>query len=161
MKIPILGGSAHGRPLKLIAVLLVAAATGNALLAGCGGNKTEETTTTTTPAPTTTTTDTTTPAGTVETQTPATGDAAAIFKAKCSTCHGPDGHGDGPLSASLKPKPRNYHDKAYMATRTDEQLYESIYNGKSAMPAWGKTKILTEDQIRALVQYVRGLSQQP
>jgi mono/diheme cytochrome c family protein len=160
MKIPILRGSAHGRPLKLIAVLLVAAATGNALLAGCGGNKTEETTTTTTPAPTTTTTtDTTTPPAAVGTA--ATGDAAAIFKAKCATCHGPDGHGDGPLSASLKPKPRNYHDKAYMATRTDEQLYESIYNGKSAMPAWGKTKILSEDQIRSLVKFVRGLSQQP
>ena len=160
MKTQPLGGAALRRPLALVAALLVAAASGNALLAGCGaGNKSEQTAqnqSTTTTTPPAMPTDTSGTAG-------ATGaiDAGAIFKLRCATCHGPTGHGDGPGAVALNPKPRNYHDKAYMSTRTDEQLYNSIYNGKSQMPAWGKLGTLTPDQIRAMVAYVRKLSEQP
>lgn len=147
------------RPLSLIAALLVCFASGNALLAGCGGgSKSETATETPAPAPEATPTDTSAsaaPAGAI-----AQDEAAKIFKEKCSTCHGPEGRGDGPLSASLTPKPRNYHDAAYMNSVTDEQLYNSIFNGKSAMPAWGKTKVLTEPQIRGLITYVRSLQHQ-
>jgi high-affinity iron transporter len=149
------------RPLTLVAALLVAAASANAMIAGCGGNKsTENQATETTPAPTTSAT--ATPAESTGGSTAGSmGDAAAIFKAKCATCHGPTGHGDGPLAASLNPKPRNYHDKAYMATRTDDDLYNSIFNGKSAMPPWGKSGQLTSAQVHEMVAYVRSLSQQP
>jgi mono/diheme cytochrome c family protein len=30
-----------------------------------------------------------------------------LFMLNCQTCHGPEGHGDGPAGASLNPKPRN------------------------------------------------------
>ena len=159
MKTQPIGGAALRRPLALVAALLVAAASGNALLAGCGGgNKSEQTaqnqsTTTTPPAMPTDTSGTAGGTGAI--------DAGAIFKLRCATCHGPTGHGDGPGAVALNPKPRNYHDKAYMSTRTDEQLYNSIYNGKSQMPAWGKLGTLTPDQIRAMVAYVRKLSEQP
>ena len=43
---------------------------------------------------------------------------------------------------------------AYMGARTDDQLYEVIYNGKGSMPAWGKTGILTETQIRSAIMKV-------
>ncbi len=76
-------------------------------------------------------------------------------------CHGPDGRGDGPAAAGLNPKPRNYHDKAYMSTRTDAQLQETVFNGKGAMPAWGKSGVLTRDQIAAMVKYVRQLGATP
>src|SRR5688572_12346811 len=52
---------------------------------------------------------------------------AKVFTKNCALCHGPDGRGDGPGSVALKPKPRNFHDKAYMSTRTDEQLLEVIH----------------------------------
>jgi mono/diheme cytochrome c family protein len=146
----------------LIAALIVVAASCNALLAGCGGNKTSDSTSTTSSTPTTSTPATTPETtATVSTGPAATGDAATIFKQKCATCHGPSGHGDGPLSASLTPHPRNYHDKAYMATRTDEDLYNSIFNGKSAMPAWGKSGALTAAQVHEMVAFVRQLSQKP
>ena len=162
MKTPYSGGSAARRPLTLVAAIVIVVASSNALLAGCGGNKSSDTTSTTSSTPTTTTT--TTPPDTsaaVSTGPAATGDAATIFKQKCATCHGPSGHGDGPLAASLNPHPRNYHDKAYMATRTDDDLYNSIFNGKSAMPAWGKSGALTAAQVHEMVAYVRSLSQQP
>ena len=148
------------RPLTLVAALLVAAASVNAMIAGCGGNKsTENQSTEATPAPATSAT--ATPAESTGGGGAGSMDAAAIFKQKCATCHGPTGHGDGPLAASLNPKPRNYHDKAYMSTRTDEDLYNSIFNGKSAMPPWGKSGQLTSAQVHEMVAYVRSLSQQP
>jgi len=163
MKTPLSGGSATRRPLTLVAAVLIAVTSSNALLAGCGGNKSSESTSTTSTTPTTSTPTTSTSDTTaaVSTGPAATGDAATIFKQKCATCHGPSGHGDGPLAASLNPHPRNYHDKAYMATRTDDDLYNSIFNGKSAMPAWGKSGALTAAQVHEMVAYVRSLSQQP
>lgn len=86
---------------------------------------------------------------------------AAIFKERCALCHGPSGHGDGAAAKALKPPPRNFHDKAYMSTRTDEQLLEVIHNGKGAMPAWGKTGVLKDDEILAALRFVRSLADQP
>ena len=45
---------------------------------------------------------------------PARAQAAAkareIFSTRCTPCHGATGAGDGPASASLQPRPRNFHD---------------------------------------------------
>ena len=149
------------RPLLAVAVLLVAVALGNAVLAGCGGGKNNEqqsnNATTTTPA----TTESTGTSGGGTAATTAGFDPAKTFQEKCSTCHGPEGRGDGPAGAALNPKPRNYHDKAYMSTRTDQQLHDSIFNGKSAMPAWGKSGQLTDDQVWQMVKFVRELGSKP
>src|SRR5688500_17299864 len=32
---------------------------------------------------------------------------AEIFRTNCETCHGPQGHGDGPAGGSLDPKPQD------------------------------------------------------
>jgi len=84
---------------------------------------------------------------------------AKVFTTRCALCHGPDGHGDGPGSAALKPKPRNFHDMAYMSTRTDAQLLEVIHQGKGAMPKWGG--VLTEAEINAALAHVRELGKKP
>ena len=36
--------------------------------------------------------------------------ANTIYQERCSACHGAGGRGDGPGSATLTPKPRNYTD---------------------------------------------------
>jgi len=74
-------------------------------------------------------------------------------------CHGPNGKGDGPAAAGLNPKPRNHTDGSYMNSRTDEQLLQVIRNGKGAMPAWGK--VLSEEEIQAVLKHVRTLAQPP
>ena len=81
---------------------------------------------------------------------------AQVYSARCALCHGASGHGDGPASAGLNPKPRNHTDKAYMSTLTDEQLIAVIRNGKGTMPAWGK--VLSEAELVAVANHVRSLS---
>src|SRR5262245_33865445 len=45
-----------------------------------------------------------------------------VFKQRCVLCHGATGHGDGVAAAGLKPHPRNFHDAAYMKSKTDDEL---------------------------------------
>lgn len=148
---------------RYAALSLVALSLTSAVLVGCGGSKSEsttetttETTTTTTPEPAAGAADPTAAPATEESGEAAT---AALFKTRCALCHGPDGHGNGPGAAALKPAPRNFHDKAYMSTRTDAQLSEVIHQGKGAMPKWGG--ILTDDQITGLIKHIRELGEKP
>ena len=78
-----------------------------------------------------------------------------VVQTNCVLCHGQSGKGDGPGGAALNPKPRDWTDHAYMGSRTDDQLYQVIYNGKGAMPAWGKQGTLNETQIRSAIMKVR------
>ena len=78
-----------------------------------------------------------------------------IVQEKCVLCHGQSGKGDGPGGAALNPKPRDWTDHAYMGSRTDDQLYDVIFNGKGSMPAWGKSGQLNETQIRSAIMKVR------
>ncbi len=141
--------------LRAAASSLVAFVALSAFLAGCGA-KPE----TSTPAPSTPVADTPAPADPtpVAAADPAA-DAKQQFATKCATCHGPDGHGNGPASAALNPKPRNFHDKSQMAGLTDADLVHSITMGKGAMPKWGG--VLTESQITALVAHIRELGKTP
>ena len=70
---------------------------------------------------------------------PATGggDGAAkakeIFANRCTPCHGPEGRGDGPASASLDPKPRNFHDHDWHASINDAHIETIIKFGGAAV----------------------------
>jgi mono/diheme cytochrome c family protein len=59
--------------------------------------------------------------------------ATKKFTESCAPCHGPAGHGDGPASSALNPKPRNYSDKAWQASVTDEQIRKTIIYGGAAV----------------------------
>lgn len=135
------------RPLRFAPATLVVAI---ALYSfGCGGRSEtppDTSSNTSTPPQTTAGGDTTASALT---------DGGAIFKQRCALCHGPDGRGDGPGAKGLKPAPRNYHDHEYMNSKTDEELLQTIRIGKGVMPAWGK--VLSEDQMRAVLAHVRQL----
>src|SRR5690242_15368903 len=37
----------------------------------------------------------------------AAAEGAGVFNSSCKSCHGPEGHGDGPASESLNPHPKN------------------------------------------------------
>lgn len=141
------------RPLALLvpALVLVSAL---ALAAGCGSKSTTEETTAA--GGTAAVPSSPTPAADAE---PAAADGATLFKQKCAICHGPDGRGDGPTAKALNPKPRNFHDAAYMNTRPDDSLLVVIRNGKGAMPRWGG--VLKDEEIDALVTYIRDLSKKP
>jgi mono/diheme cytochrome c family protein len=151
---------------RAVLIALAALAALLALVAGCGGAKTGSDGSSASsnnappPAPVETTVTTPPPAST-----PPSGDALSgdlgtrVFAQRCALCHGPDGHGDGPGSKALNPKPRNFHDTAYMSSRTDAQLLDTIHKGKGAMPRWGG--VLSEAEITAVFAHIRELGKKP
>ncbi|MFO0723060.1 MAG: cytochrome c [Myxococcota bacterium] len=66
-------------------------------------------------------------------------EAAEIFKTRCSTCHGMEGKGDGPASAALNPKPRQFGDKEWQKSVTDEHIEKIIIAGGAAV---GKSPLM-------------------
>jgi hypothetical protein len=100
---------------------------------------------------------------------PVAGDSAAIdagqeiFTIHCETCHGPEGHGDGPGAEGLDPKPANLADADMMHDLSDGYLFWRVSEGgafepfNSAMPSWKET--LTEDQIWQAIAYLTTLSE--
>lgn len=90
-------------------------------------------------------------------------EAAEIFSSRCTVCHGAQGAGDGPGSAGLTPKPRNFQDKAWADSVKDDYLANIIKNGGGAVgksPAMPPNPDLAEktEIVNALVAHVRGLA---
>jgi len=90
-------------------------------------------------------------------------EAKQIFATRCVTCHGPEGAGDGPGSAALEPKPRNFQDPAWQDSVTDEHIEKIVMYGGAAvgrsptMP--GNPDLMSKPEVvRALVAHVRGLA---
>jgi mono/diheme cytochrome c family protein len=85
-----------------------------------------------------------------------------VFENYCVSCHGPRGEGDGPVAASLDPKPARLGDRATMSSKPDDDLFVIIKNGgasvgRSAMMApWGG--LLSDAQIRDVIAYIRSLA---
>lgn len=89
--------------------------------------------------------------------------ADAKYKAVCATCHGVTGRGDSPAAANFPIKPRDYSDKAWQATVTDEYIAQAIVEGGAAvgksplMPASPDLKDKPE-VVAALVAKIRGFA---
>lgn len=133
---------------KFIFVMLLC----TALLAACGGNKDSSNGDEDAPLATV-------PAEYAGLANPLGPDAASqgadVFKTNCATCHGPQGHGDGPAGQSLDPRPENL---AEIQTQVgDDYLFWRIHDGKpgTSMVAW--KGILTEEQIWQTVSFIRTL----
>lgn len=89
--------------------------------------------------------------------------APEIFNTRCSVCHGMSGHGDGPGSAALNPKPRNYSDAEWQKTVTDEQIKKTIVEGGASV---GKSPLMVpnpdlagkDEVLNGLVAIIRGFA---
>ena len=57
------------------------------------------------------------------------------FDTFCITCHGKSGKGDGAAAATLDPKPRNWTDKEWQASVTDERIRNVIRDGGISITA--------------------------
>jgi mono/diheme cytochrome c family protein len=82
-----------------------------------------------------------------------------IYEARCVSCHGVQGRGDGPDAASLRPPPADM--RAHVPYHPDEDLAAFIRDGipGTAMPAYRDQ--LTDQQILQLIAYVRDLVRTP
>ncbi len=80
-------------------------------------------------------------------------DGAALYKAKCAMCHGPNGEGK---PAAKIPALKSEEVKKM----SDEQLTDAIANGgktKKASHAYAN-KGMTPDQIKALVSHIQEMN---
>jgi cytochrome c6 len=80
-------------------------------------------------------------------------DAAATYKTKCAACHGADGKGETTIGKTNKIRDLG---SAEVQQQSDADLTAIIANGKSKMPAYGKS--LKPDQMKDLVAYIRSLA---
>ncbi len=80
---------------------------------------------------------------------------AKVFQVNCESCHGAQGHGDGPAGQVLDPKPKNLPDLA--AQVGDDYLFWRVSEGKpgTSMAPW--KGILTDEQIWQAVAFIRTL----
>lgn len=76
---------------------------------------------------------------------PDTQRAVVLYQQYCVTCHGATGHGDGPKSMELNPRPANFHDAVRMGKRSVYGLYNTISLGVPRTAMVGFTQ-LTDDE---------------
>lgn len=84
----------------------------------------------------------------------------AIFKSKCSRCHGPGGIGDGP-DADPDATVMDLTDPKRAARNPDGVVFYKVLNGKTRpkMPAFKDE--LSEEQIWSVVAYVQSIRKKP
>lgn len=77
-------------------------------------------------------------------------DGAAVYKARCASCHGADGKGETPVGKKMELRDLGSAD---VQKQTDAQIEEITAKGKGKMPAFeGKLK---PEEITALVAHMR------
>ena len=96
----------------------------------------------------------------------AVAEAKQIFGSRCFTCHGAEGAGDGPGSAALNPKPRDFRDAAWQDSVSDDHIANIVKFGGAAvgksptMP--GNPDLMSKPEVvAALVAHVRSLRAAP
>lgn len=80
-------------------------------------------------------------------------DAAKLFKANCTLCHGADGSGNTTAGKAMKAKDLRSDD---VQKQSDAALTEVISKGRNKMPAFGSK--FSPDVISSLVAYIRQLA---
>lgn len=77
-----------------------------------------------------------------------------FYQANCFSCHGRQGQGDGPRAHFNIPRPRDFTSPDSRRQFDRTRLFASIQNGKrgTVMPAWDK--VLTQQQIANVAEYV-------
>jgi len=82
----------------------------------------------------------------------AAADGAALYKAKCASCHAVNGAGDTAMGKAMKLRDLRSPE---VQKQTDAELTKITAGGKGKMPAYkGK---LTDAEITALVAHMRAL----
>ncbi|MBK9148501.1 MAG: cytochrome c [Flavobacteriales bacterium] len=78
-----------------------------------------------------------------------------VFQSLCWTCHGMQGHGDGPNAAVLKVRPADLG-SAVVQGQSNGALYWKITHGRGEMASY--EQVLSREDRWALAHYIRTLA---
>lgn len=76
-----------------------------------------------------------------------------VYKAKCASCHGPDGKGDTAAGKATKARDLGSAD---VKKETDAEWTDIIVKGKNKMPSYDKK--LSDAEVKDVVAYMRSLA---
>ncbi len=86
-----------------------------------------------------------------------------VFLARCATCHGPQGHGDGQNAYNLAPPPPDFRQSLpHLSVADRRTVVESgtASLGRSPLcPPWGRS--LSADEVDAVVAWLDTAARQP
>jgi mono/diheme cytochrome c family protein len=75
--------------------------------------------------------------------------ARSLYETNCSACHGPGGHGDGPLASTLPVRPANIIE--HLGDHAPEEIVRRVAEGiPPAMPA----APLSTEEIQQVLNYI-------
>ncbi|MGE0491777.1 MAG: cytochrome c [Vulcanimicrobiota bacterium] len=84
-----------------------------------------------------------------------------LFQTNCTTCHGDDAAGNGPAGAALDPPPRNLTlPGEYKYGHLDLAVYRTVKYGSDGTGMVGWDGRMSEDEMWAVVHYVRGIQKE-
>ena len=78
---------------------------------------------------------------------------ADLYAAKCATCHGSTGKGDGPAAGALPRKPRDFSTAEFWETTTEDAIRTTISKGKPGSAMRGFP--MNEAKLTSLVDYLK------
>ena len=81
-------------------------------------------------------------------------DAATVFKKKCAPCHGKEGE---PNKVFAKQGVRSFKDAEWQKATDDATVEKSIREGKKGTMMASFEKQLSDEEVTALVAYIRTL----
>ena len=89
--------------------------------------------------------------------------ARRLYQARCESCHGKSGAGDGPEAHKSNPRPRSFHVEGWQKSVTDAEIEKSIIGGGAAI---GKSVVMPPNPdlavkpelVEAMRAYVRHLA---
>jgi mono/diheme cytochrome c family protein len=79
-----------------------------------------------------------------------------IYVAKCQSCHGVEGKGDGPAARALPKRPRDFTSPAFWSSTTEQQVRTVILTGLPGTIMRGFP--MPDQQLDDLVRYLQSLA---
>lgn len=88
---------------------------------------------------------------------PAWGLGRDVFKHHCASCHGAQGHGDGPLGVDLDPPPRDFHDSEVMEISSPFKFYNILLAGIEGTGMASYKGVLSEEELWGVSFFLSGI----
>ena len=78
-----------------------------------------------------------------------------VFMSNCTSCHGPEGKGNGPAAGAFNPKPRNFAAETFKQGSSPSQILFTVTHGLGSMPSFASLPI---EERMAVIHFIYSLT---